>query len=92
MLEECVQLLVKSGLQPGQLGVITPYAAQVSLLSKRLQQRGYNINGSGGSGWDSFDGELAGGEIMRSKACGMFKFGGLLNEAIRPMQRHELYN
>lgn len=52
-----MKLLVECcGLQPGQLGVISPYAAQVSLLSKGLQQRGFNINGSGGSSWDSMDG------------------------------------
>lgn len=57
MVEDCVKVLVeRCGLQPGQLGVITPYAAQVSLLSKGLQQRGFSINGSGGSSWDSMDG------------------------------------
>lgn len=47
----------RCGLLPGQLGVITPYAAQVSLLSRRLQQRGISINGSSrSSSWDSVDG------------------------------------
>lgn len=57
VLEGCVRLLVEScGLQPGQLGVITPYATQVALLSKRLQRGGFNVNGSGGSGgWDGED-------------------------------------
>lgn len=61
VLEDCVYFLVsRCRMAPGQLGVITPYAAQVSLLCKRLQQRGYNINGSGGSGsWgDPQDGEV----------------------------------
>lgn len=59
VVESCVQVLVQGcGLTPGSLGVITPYAAQVALLSRRLQTRGYSINGAaGGSSWDSFDGE-----------------------------------
>jgi hypothetical protein len=58
VLEDCVHHLVKHcGLLPGQLGVITPYAAQVSLLTRKLQASGFNINGSGGSSWDSLDGE-----------------------------------
>jgi superfamily I DNA and/or RNA helicase len=59
VVEDCVRHLVeRCNLQPGQLGVITPYAAQVALLSKRLQKQGYNINGSGSSGsWDSQGGE-----------------------------------
>lgn len=53
-------LVTRCRMAPGQLGVITPYAAQVSLLCRRLQQSGYNINGSGGSGgWrDLQDGEV----------------------------------
>jgi hypothetical protein len=60
VLEDCVHFLVsRCRMSPGQLGVITPYAAQVSLLARRLQQRGYDINGSGGGGgWgDALDGE-----------------------------------
>jgi hypothetical protein len=60
VLESCLQLLIeRCGLMPGQLGVITPYAAQVALLSKQLQARGFSINGSGRSsaGWDSEDGK-----------------------------------
>lgn len=63
MLEACVRHLVeRCGLLPRQLGVITPYAAQVALLSRRLQKAGMRINGSGGSssGWDSQDGEEGG--------------------------------
>lgn len=61
MLEGCVRYLVeRCSMQPGQLGVITPYAAQVALLSKRLQKQGYNINGSGSSSWDSQGGERCG--------------------------------
>lgn len=62
ILEDCVHFLVsRCRMAPGQLGVITPYAAQGSLLCRRLQQRGYNINGSGGGGsWgDPQDGEAA---------------------------------
>jgi hypothetical protein len=56
VLEACVHHLVKQcGLQPGQLGVISPYAAQVSLLSKKLQKAGMRVNGSGSG--DSQDGE-----------------------------------
>lgn len=68
MLEDCVRYLVeRCNLLPGQLGVITPYAAQVALLSKRLQKRGFNINGSGSSGsWDSQDGECF---ICPEQAC-----------------------
>ncbi|KAF6259617.1 AAA domain-containing protein [Scenedesmus sp. NREL 46B-D3] len=42
-------LVQHCGLAPGDLGVISPYAAQVSLLSKQLQERGYTINARGGS-------------------------------------------
>jgi hypothetical protein len=56
VLEACAHHLVKRcGLQPGQLGVISPYAAQVSLLSKKLQKGGMRVNGSGNG--DSQDGE-----------------------------------
>jgi hypothetical protein len=58
VLQDCVRHLVDHcGMQPGQLGVITPYAAQVSLISRGLQASGFNINGSGGSSWDSMHGE-----------------------------------
>jgi hypothetical protein len=61
VLEDCVRYLVeRCKLQPGQLGVITPYAAQVALLGKRLQKQGFNVNGSGrSSSWDSQDGKCA---------------------------------
>lgn len=60
VVEACVRHLVeRCGLLPGQLGVITPYAAQVALLSKWLHKAGMRTNGSGSSGgWDSQDGEV----------------------------------
>jgi superfamily I DNA and/or RNA helicase len=50
-------LVQRCGLAPGDLGVISPYAAQVSLLSKQLQERGYTINARGGSSDQEDDGE-----------------------------------
>lgn len=49
VIERLVSHLVqKSGLSPGDLGIISPYAAQVSLLSRRLSDKGYTINSRGG--------------------------------------------
>lgn len=60
-MQSVVTMLVqRCGLAPGDLGVISPYAAQVSLLSKQLQERGYTINARGGSS-DSDDESAASG-------------------------------
>lgn len=84
VLEACVHHLVKQcGLQPGQLGVISPYAAQVSLLSKKLQKGGMRVNGSGSG--DSQDGEqLMPPTSMRKQAI-------CVQWAVHEAQQHTLF-
>jgi hypothetical protein len=62
-------LVQRCGLAPGDLGVISPYAAQVSLLSRQLQERGYTINARGGSS-DQED-EGVGAQLRNSRFAQM---------------------
>lgn len=46
ILQDCAHHFIKyCKVQPGQLGVITPYVAQAALIRQGLQEQGCNVNG-----------------------------------------------